>query len=304
MDAIERALVILGLGPDATSEDVKQAYRDLAKVWHPDRFQNDPRVRNKAEEKLKEINEAYQLLRKYDPTSRQQSHSGSASSGRTQQPQDDGRTQASQHDRTSPPSESSVKEEPNPSVSGSPNNLPLVFSFFGVVLTILLLGFLAINSNTRQPLTSPSTTYDLFMPSNSRPSPGPQVGALDIPPTWLRSGQARERGESSPRQRDSDLRANPSYPERHSQPPGASNAISEPIAISTEQPRRVAPGSFTVGSTKDEVIAVQGTPTKFNDYVWEYGYSSVIFENGRVTSWKVSPAGEHLKARIKNAQAQ
>jgi len=48
MDAIERALEILGLGPDATPEAIKQAYRDLTKVWHPDRFQNDLRVRLKA----------------------------------------------------------------------------------------------------------------------------------------------------------------------------------------------------------------------------------------------------------------
>ena len=34
----------------------------MAKVWHPDRFVHDPRLQEKAQEKLKEINEAYEQL--------------------------------------------------------------------------------------------------------------------------------------------------------------------------------------------------------------------------------------------------
>ena len=58
----DEALKILGVGPGATPKEVKEAYRDLVKVWHPDRFGSDPRLRQKAEEKLKEINDAYGLL--------------------------------------------------------------------------------------------------------------------------------------------------------------------------------------------------------------------------------------------------
>jgi len=53
----------LGLGPGASSAELKAAHRDLAKVWHPDRFLHDPRLQQKAQEKLKEINEAYEQLR-------------------------------------------------------------------------------------------------------------------------------------------------------------------------------------------------------------------------------------------------
>ncbi len=39
---------------------LEQAYRDLTKVWHPDRFDDgDTRLRQKAEEQLKTINDAY-----------------------------------------------------------------------------------------------------------------------------------------------------------------------------------------------------------------------------------------------------
>jgi len=62
-EKIDRCTEILGLGPGASKEEVEQAYRDLANVWHPDRFANNPRLQEKAEEKLKEINSAYQYIR-------------------------------------------------------------------------------------------------------------------------------------------------------------------------------------------------------------------------------------------------
>jgi len=61
MDRIE-ALRVLGLPSTARPAEIKEAYRDLAKVWHPDRFGTDPRLRAKAEETLKGNNEAYQAL--------------------------------------------------------------------------------------------------------------------------------------------------------------------------------------------------------------------------------------------------
>jgi COMPASS component SWD3 len=53
----------LGLKPGASSEEIKQAYRTLAKQWHPDRFLNDPRLKQQAEERFKQINEAYEVLK-------------------------------------------------------------------------------------------------------------------------------------------------------------------------------------------------------------------------------------------------
>ena len=52
----------LGLEPGASLDQIKQAYRDLVRVWHPDRFAHDERLRIIAQEKLKEINAAYEAL--------------------------------------------------------------------------------------------------------------------------------------------------------------------------------------------------------------------------------------------------
>ena len=57
-----KAYELLGVKPGVSNRELKAAHRDLAKVWHPDRFLHDPRLQEKAQEKLKEINEAYELL--------------------------------------------------------------------------------------------------------------------------------------------------------------------------------------------------------------------------------------------------
>jgi hypothetical protein len=49
--------------PDAFSEaQLKQAYHDLVQVWHPDKHSHNERLRKKADEKMKEINQAYEVL--------------------------------------------------------------------------------------------------------------------------------------------------------------------------------------------------------------------------------------------------
>jgi hypothetical protein len=55
---------VLGLKVGASLEEVNQAYRDLAFIWHPDRLPMDnPRLQEKAAIKLKEINQARDQLR-------------------------------------------------------------------------------------------------------------------------------------------------------------------------------------------------------------------------------------------------
>lgn len=62
-----QAYRLLGLAPGASLDEVKTAYRDLAQVWHPDRFPDNARLREKAEVNLRRINEAYMVLRDHRP---------------------------------------------------------------------------------------------------------------------------------------------------------------------------------------------------------------------------------------------
>lgn len=50
---------ILGVSATASDDEVKRAYRELARKYHPDNYQNNP-LADLAEEKMKEINEAYE----------------------------------------------------------------------------------------------------------------------------------------------------------------------------------------------------------------------------------------------------
>jgi len=56
------SLQALGLDSQATSDQIENTYMTLVKVWHPDRFAHDQRLRKDAEEKLKEINAAHDYL--------------------------------------------------------------------------------------------------------------------------------------------------------------------------------------------------------------------------------------------------
>ena len=63
----QRAYRVLGLAPGSSKEEVRQAYRDLAQVWHPDRFSHSDRLEAKAQKNLKRINEAFEVLKNYEP---------------------------------------------------------------------------------------------------------------------------------------------------------------------------------------------------------------------------------------------
>ena len=57
---------VLGVSESATDDQIKSAYRELAKKYHPDNYQDSP-LKDLADEKMKEVNEAYdeiQRLRK------------------------------------------------------------------------------------------------------------------------------------------------------------------------------------------------------------------------------------------------
>lgn len=54
---------VLGVSPNATDEEIKKAYRDLARKYHPDNYHDNP-LADLAQERMKEINEAYEAIQK------------------------------------------------------------------------------------------------------------------------------------------------------------------------------------------------------------------------------------------------
>ena len=54
---------VLGVKSNASDDEIKRAYRELARKYHPDNYQNNP-LADLAEEKMKEVNEAYDAINK------------------------------------------------------------------------------------------------------------------------------------------------------------------------------------------------------------------------------------------------
>ena len=65
MNDVAKSYAILNISPTASPEIAKQAYHKLAKIWHPDRYINDPLLKAKAEVEIKKINQAYGVIKDY-----------------------------------------------------------------------------------------------------------------------------------------------------------------------------------------------------------------------------------------------
>ena len=65
-DKIKKLYKLLDLEPGASIENVKKAFRELSHIWHPDNHVKKPEdIQARAEEKFKEISQAYQELKKH-----------------------------------------------------------------------------------------------------------------------------------------------------------------------------------------------------------------------------------------------
>ncbi len=66
---------VLGVTPQTSDDDVKRAYRELARKYHPDNYAGNP-LADLAEARMKEINEAYDLIMNARSGKQEQSQSG------------------------------------------------------------------------------------------------------------------------------------------------------------------------------------------------------------------------------------
>lgn len=54
---------VLNVSPNASDEEIKKAYRELARKYHPDNYVDNP-LADLASEKMKEVNEAYDAIQR------------------------------------------------------------------------------------------------------------------------------------------------------------------------------------------------------------------------------------------------
>ena len=61
----ERYCELLEVSPGATAEEIQRSFRELIKIWHPDRFADQPELQRRATRKTSELTKAFQWLRRH-----------------------------------------------------------------------------------------------------------------------------------------------------------------------------------------------------------------------------------------------
>jgi hypothetical protein len=251
------ALVLFGLSRDATLPEIKDAYRVLAKVWHPDRFHSDERLRQQAEEKLKEINSAYHLL---NTTPAEEPHR------RTSQPAPS--SEEPRRTKSERTAQSSAEWSPPRPIT---NSFAYAFRIkrraarIRVAITVLILVVGAAWLIQRYGRT---LAYEFNIPINTSASATrPRTTAPESSPKRNVGSSASNNGSAKP---------------AHARTTTSASLLVYPADD---------PGVpyFTVGSTKSDVVKVQGIPGKMANNVFQYGQSAVYFQDGRVESWHTDP---------------
>lgn len=286
MDDLRRCFEILGLSPEADPEEVRQAFRDLANVWHPDRFVHNRRLQRRAEEVFKEVNTAYAQLRRYfaSPEYRE-AISGGVRPEWSLQP--------------ARPLHASV---PPPKWVEQPATTALVSAALGFVLAgavIALLAALAPSvGSTRSMARAPR---NLGLTSKAQEQPSERAGAVAqlANQGYFTIGSSKSQvhgvqGKPSSVTGNIWWFGNSYVSFSFDRVVGYDDAAGELNVVLLFEPPSAAGEGFRVGSTRDHVLASQGTPTSITGEIWWYGGSFIQFRFGRVSHY--SDAGNlHLR---------
>lgn len=325
----------------ASTAEIENAYRTLVKVWHPDRFQNDLKLKIAADEKLKEINAAHEFLIAEPSTSE------SFTSGAEPEPQ---RTK-----RERPvvvpdfvPETATIPDPPSRrSYAFFAKVLLRVLIAGGVVAAMALMwlsadSLLSANSQTAGIWSGykAEVSHELHAigirlwtetKENLRPSRSENTLPAAVPVSQSgRASDAPEHIEPSaqikPREQPSKahpyvtsgltplevlaILGKPSSSSgakmtygwseiefKNGQVAGWRIDSKSPIRVKLWPDRPLAPGmmAFAAGSSKSDVIALQGTPNVFSGNEFHYGGSVVFFQNDHVVGWRDDPASVQLR---------
>ncbi len=148
---LPQCLKILELETTDSLQEARRAYKDLVRVWHPDRFQKNPRLKEKADKKLREINLAYNYLRSHIETNQAGTLTASQGSLPDSPPGIDG-VNASPKAGSHPPgtkarrTAGSSAPDPRPAAGPISRAVPRTYSIGRYVLLAFLCVFLAISA--------------------------------------------------------------------------------------------------------------------------------------------------------------
>lgn len=248
--------------PDASRADLKKAYRDLVKQWHPDRFQQASIwERRVAEEKFKEITVTYQrVMSAWKERAARDNSRGPEAPGTSPPVDESGMNGAARQERVR--------------ARGRSEWIPFLLSFLRR-FPLLLVGLKQRSASLH--LLAGAALMALFIVINLywwlgatrsglRPSNGSIVNSVNRPQVDRLESAVAESLQQSESERTSPSSAKSS--------------------ISTEALDAAASNSyFTLGSTPEDVKRVQGPPSNVKGNTWSYGLSEVQFRDNGVVRY-------------------
>ncbi|MGA8744202.1 MAG: J domain-containing protein [Terracidiphilus sp.] len=273
------ALQTLGLGENASAAEIENAYLTLVKVWHPDRFQSDLKLKRAAEEKLKEINTAHDYLTSEHPTGK-----------RPPIAPDPEPAPEPEEPRTPVFATETIGEEPEARRAFN-HGLKILLKIFvatGAIAAIALLwisldSFLLENSKT-------AGSWGEFKAEFSREI---HASALRL---WTNATQS-VRGSKT---ENALPPAPPTMPSvTPTQVPAAETGTpgDTRIATATHEVHEAKP-YITSGLTPMEVLSILGKPTSSSGDKMFYRGSEIDFKNGHVAGWKIDLRTAPLRVKL------
>ena len=275
----------LEVAPGCTWQEVRRAYKRLVKKWHPDHFHSNTRAQSLANEKIKEINCAFDLLSVYYRT-----HGvlPPKTLDTVVENVDPGHTSAANHVRSqwtsATYSDTQAAQDSAPATAVQKNRYG-IFARMAFILFIIWVGYAM--WHTPQKPGDATILGTAAGPDSATPARdinyftyGSTVGEV-----YAVQGTPSNTTESVWYYGKSKVHFNggvvihwyddPSSPLR-------AKADNIPTTQTLAQ-------AFSIGSTKAEVLAIQGKPLMEWSSVWEYGLSKVYFDGDRVRGWYDSP---------------
>jgi hypothetical protein len=292
---------VLELTPGANEEAVRDARKLLAKVWHPDRHANDPELEKRAQQKLADINTAFEAIRdaKFPPPG--------AATAKAAPPRPD------------PVGVAKVAAKPEPAARATESNLELVprrrVRWSVIFLLLAAVGAGAYFAILK--LGAKAETVTRTVPADAAVVVAVADAAIAVPttddamPTSAVDAAASSTATFGLGASQADVQAVMGVPDtldhtfeqwRY----GFSIIYFKEgkvtgwwkrdrplrVHIDPKNPdvaaKAVAAGIFAIGADPDEVIALQGTPDRIEPEfaTWYYRDSSVEFDGrGKVTGW-------------------
>jgi DnaJ domain len=283
------ALRILDLDTGATETEIRSSYLTLVKVWHPDRFQSDQKLKEAAEKKLKDINSAYEFL--------------------TLTLQERAEWQSPNHWSEDAPSSGKSKEEfvaAERIISlkrlfrrlsrWSLLGFKTLFQLAALALVVLFFRYLSIAFNVPVPTTEEAAkVYGA--------GKNDLLNELEEPKRRFKQAVMKDLRKLAPNL----FQAAPPTPPQTAQPqpePDSQASRKAPAKTAAQQPVRPEPAPrklypyVTIGSTKDEVLALQGPPTASSDDKLVYGRSELYLKDGSVIGWRIDPVSDPIRVKL------